>query len=537
MCNFEKLSTNIDIMLNIYKLIDLKDQLQLCLVSDQLKCLFDNFVWKKRYQTLSIVGFAYHFVITNETLTDLRCLPHEEYQIFLQVYASSVERLIANYDAIMDLRLFPNLRKLEYKFAKAFTKENLRSVVENCPLLDELILKFCGTRYLNFIDLEEALDANLLQQITNLKRLVVIDRYPDKIKYRHFCAIITKTNLEFLKMNACIVPDNTVVPDDANIALKELQIEVPFNANYWPTNYTSFLNNFKNLIKLYIRINDVATDETLQIITNTCQKLETFMIHVTVFKDIQLFSIPSTVTDFTIVSCEGLTFGNLQQILTQYNIEKFTSVQTQYQGEFEDFPISPLIEVLNFDGVYTHTFPSAYRDNTCLKHLTWYDMKNCTSDGYTLREIPIETCTKLESLTIKSGFMPLAPLMHLKSLQKLAMPHSMPFLNWRYILLLLKHPSLVDVQIGDGTPPLWLTKTTHIPAEGFVTNVKNITISLRVFLSAIKFWLDLFSCNSQMRLVCQKFQLNEKIIRYIVTHERFPKTLRTIDISGFTISK
>ncbi|KAM7359020.1 uncharacterized protein ACRADG_003777 isoform 2-T2 [Cochliomyia hominivorax] len=528
--DFEDFAKNIEIMQIIFELLNFEEQLKLAQVSQQLKYIFTNFVWKVNYEKICIIKNPPGFHIKNETDLNKLKLTANEFEEFLKVYRSDIKELTERCDPWLDVRVFPNLTSLSYG-NMSVTKSQFQSVAQHCKNLERLIVKTCCNEDNDMLELGRDLEINTLLEMKKLKCLEVASCIQLGLSYLDFLELVTKSKIKHLILFYYIESEDEVdVSDrDTTNSLEELHVCTTFEEKWYLMNFSGYLKFFENLTILSLNKGDDIDNNTIEVLAKTCKKLKVLSLNFADFDNVSNFNLLISIEDFSIQMGNGLTYKNLRQILTEMNLLKFTSMQTEYEGEFENFTISNKLEALNVHNLKTHQFKGAYEENQTLKSLVWYD------DFYEPAVLPTSLkCPNLEYLEIHSGFMPLEMLMQLKSLVTLSLEYSDKQVTWSYVIQLLRdHASLRDLKLEDLCEGL--SKNTPTEAFDCAVNLKSITISPNVFEESTDFWLDLLDKNRHLNLNCAGL-IHPDLLHKILNSSKFPNSWRIIYIDGFKVA-
>ncbi|XP_075162268.1 uncharacterized protein LOC142234948 [Haematobia irritans] len=545
---FENLSINCDVLIYIYKFLNLQDQLKLAQVNVTLQNVFENFIWPIRYEKLTIAENFPQYLVGNESNKNRLLLSSLVFREFLGLYASRVMELTSY--SHLQLGQFKNLTKLKC-CAEICWLELIQSVAKNLIHLESLHLlsyrqdhKIFFTPYIRihmFGALEEGFVSyefiEGLLRIRNLKELCLNfrDDYPIiRVKYAHYRQLLNELKLEILKMSFVIEPAqingtyDEMLYKDSPASLKDLQITTTFDEEKWAENYNGFLKIFFNLLTLNIRVIDGLSELSLRRILSSSPHLTNLTIQRSTFNNFETIQLPSNLKSLNIEFCYGLTNENLREILTSHNLTSYVSNGTWYKGEFEDYPIASTIETLTLSHIDMDEFQLAYTNNENLKNLTWYP--NPKVDKY-VSNISQGIPTNLESLDMKRGQMTLDTLKQMTKLSRLSTCLIVP-LQWPYICDILRLQSLRDLTLRIDEH-----QTSVLPdIEGFPTFVQNLKLVYRKsFNSDLEFWLKLFCHNPQMTLAISTQPDFENNLRTLIYHKDFPKFLKNIFLYGFTI--
>lgn len=540
----EKLFGNHEIWVHIYNMLDFIDQLRLCRVNEQLRSIFQYYIWKENYQHLIVKGNSNpsDFVISNESSINRLCLDEEELQEFLNTYSDKVKVLSENRGGVLDLKKFPRLTGLTYLDLRLSYKQ-LKLISECCPCLEKLYLSCLTEDECEFIEIGRNWSIKKVLKLRRLKSLRMDHEDYVPIKYRHFRQIVTKLPLECLQLKASIEPDITVIKADnkycRNIQLKDLNVAASFEANKWSQNISWFLTNFENLQSLTVKITHTITEDTLAIIAKTCKSLETLKIHYSSFGQIKEFPLPPKVGDLSLHHCRGINSNVLQKILNVHQkLQRFSCRDSDFEATTEHISVNTCIQALDLDCVDTVNILNAAAHNQ-LQELVWYHNSPLKDSRDILSPKSLTQCTNLQVLDVKVGQIEVAIMQQLNILSKLIIAHPKPLLNWNYIVDILKHPTLTELIIRDSNTT---RSSKHlcpvIPTIGFPINMSKLQIPLDLFDAALEFWLNLFEKNPNIKLICCKFCPHDmNFLKKLINHSQFPKCLKTIDVCCFSISR
>lgn len=555
---FEAISSDHQILTRIYQYLHLEDQLRLSRVNRRLSHIFESYIWTENYSSLTVICHElFHVVVTNESGVNRLRLKPQEFSEFLLAYSDRVMELsIINcylemeiYQHIrvsdqLDIRLFPNLQKL-YMKGMIVTTDDLELIVQMCLHLNELRLEGCVTDEGSILQINKDFDSHILRRIKKLKALQLEHEswfHEITIKYHKWQELVQNLKLESLKLDALIEPEpvtshQTISP--TQLTLKDLTVKVSFDEQKWGTGFPLFLENFQLLTSLTIELIDDITDKVLRILAQTCENLQLLKFTKSSFACPQIL-LPSTLMELALSECKGLTWPNLEQILTMFHIQKFSSISVLYQGIFRNpIQISSSIQTLELDCEHITKYHMllASNKNETLKRLIWHHPEYCrtkVNSPYMCPRLPDPNQAQRED--------PLSLLehRHLKSLLQLTIPHPMSLLNWSHIMELLNHPSLKQFTILNGCGIINPQSFYSIPNADSCTGITSLSIPLDIFEMALDFWLNLFACNEKLISFYCTFTLCDNydgFLKKLIAHKNFPSNLRTIDVFGYTVGK
>ncbi|KAM7358148.1 uncharacterized protein ACRADG_003206 [Cochliomyia hominivorax] len=529
---FKEIAGNVELMQMIFSYLNFNEQLKLAQVCDELKYIFANFVWRVNYEKIQIIKNPPNFhVVDADELNKLK-LSATEFEYFLNIYSSEIKELNDKCETCLDIRKFPNLTSLSYS-CMIIPKTQFQIVAQHCKKLEKLTICCCRNEEENVFTLGRDLEIKTLLEMKELKYLDMQGiREQLCLPYRNFLELVTKSQIKHLLLFYYIESEDEVDLSDRDTtnSLVELHINTTFEEQHYLMNYSSYLKFFENLIHLTLDRMDDIENNTIEVLGKTCKKLKILSIIYTSFKDVDNFNLLTTVEDFSLDVCDGLTHKNLKQILTEMpNLKKFACWVSNFEGEFENFTISSKLEALKIYDLNTHKLKGAYEENHNLKSLVWYN----NFEGPTPPATAFN-CPNLECLEIHYGYVPLELVMQLKSLVSLTIIWPDKHVNWSYVLPLIRDmDSLQEFKLNNNDKDLG---KTNKPKEAFKCspNLKSIDISIHVFDWTMDFWLDLLNKNPRLKLIvsCSFYQA---LIRDIISNPKFPRSLRVLHVNGVKV--
>lgn len=544
---FHNILHNLDIVINIYKLLNADDQFRLARVNSDLKEIFERYILPQaNYNTLAVSGNLDYFVVTNETRRNRIAYKPEELGEFLNYHKEKVKNFIELNSIIFDIRPFKYLVELNYGFMKIpRTHLLLLAQLETIsPKLELLDVDCCRDETMNDVMVGSNWSVDLLLPMKNLKSLKVnMPHMPYNwipLSNEDFLKLCTLPKLEYLNLRCIVQPAKTIAKlTTANIKTAKSthlkKLDIGFNIGR-KANISPYLKIFENLVTLVATVRgDDITDLLLAKIADACINLEVFHIQNSYFANVQKFRIPPKVTELALYQSQGLTTENLTQILTELKLNKFSSKKIHYKGEIDDIVLSSDLRDLYIENYYNH-FKLAFGGSLTLNSLSWRNESYTTIPNGS-GEVFLRNCINLRELNLLTGTLSLSTLSHLKYLRKLTiLPSAIPS-SWSYIIGLLQHPSLNEIIMNEYIQAKNLREAQDIaPTNAVRTNSRLVKITREIFSLAMGFWLDLFDKNQELRLELYNFRGGTEFMRKLISHEKFPKYLKTLDICCFKIS-
>ncbi|XP_073839331.1 uncharacterized protein [Musca autumnalis] len=521
----------------------------------------DNFSgWLvNKYESLKIDESEGYFIIRNANESERFLLPADNFQEFLLRHACTVKHLVIN--PLMDIEMFNNLKilkcTLRYKRIEEFLQPE---IVDNLQNVERLELKEINMEYGAAV-IDEQIVENL-QKMKKLRHLNLDYFFPAKIQYHYFAKLLFDMQLESLEGNLELESTDTIVTEQCPISLTKLQITATKDKGKWLDN---LMNILKNLTELSLKIIGTTSADDLSSIAAVCGNLRKLQLNGCNFKNLNTFPLSTALEELHLKWCRGLSQRNLKQILAEYTIVEFSSTNTNFEGTFENFQISPTIQILKIDRLDMCDFSGAYCNNNCLLSLTWSHNKHCSLEmstnkqqptsvpqasfldseeledlDYTETPIGIIAATNLKSCqnltTLDMGYknqMSLDILLQLEHLRKLSTwIMDTTTRQWSYVMALLRHSALDELSISfvrtinaTSYVAAFPTKVTHLKLQDF-----NFNDSWMIF------FLDLFAQNPILKL---EFFLPPlafvKPLRNLINHQKFPRDLKAINIYGYKV--
>lgn len=464
-----------DIIKRIFLMLNIENRLNLAQVNYFLKDVYTNTVSKIDYRKLWIIKKPPYFHVNNHTGMNCLKLNAKELEAFLNLYEGDIEELNDCGYPCLDIKKFPNLTSLSYK-DMSLNKSQLLDVAKYCQKLQSLSIKNCLNEDEQDFQLCRDLTIKKIMELKELKHLHITSSETFPLKYSNFFKLITETKIKnlillyYLEKNDYLPLCSTNNP----LHLEYLSITIAFKEISRVINFSNYSKLFSNLYHLELNEIDEINEHNIEMLTQTCKHLKELTFTLTNFKNITNFHKFKSLEILIIVKSKGLTHKNLRQILKDMNLLKFCSLQTEYEGEFRDFPISKKIEYLNLDPIKTYKFKGAYEEHHNLKTLFWYGSFNKTS---------------------------LDVLLKLRSLENLEIKISSKDLCWSYITdLLLHHVSLKEFTLKNMDYDDLNSVLSSVEEFEYAGNLKKVTVSYHFFVETLDFWFHLFATNYQLIL-------------------------------------
>lgn len=349
---FDRISCNLDVLEYIFQFLDIGNQLKLANVSEHLQYVFKTFIWKENYKKITIRKYGEAVSLTNNLEKSNIDLNLNEFEYFLNIYGHDILELNENHGCAFITHKLENLTAINYNHLM-ITTEHLELLAKNCLKLEKLSIYGCCNKNRDILQIGKDVKVETLLKMKMLKQFTLVCRY--EFEQGIFQDLLTKLkhfNLKDVIVTEQEKEDVFEISDysmEDKSSIEDLDIFASFNSSISPRYFYSFIKSFENLINLKLSIIDVVTSDMILAISKVCTKLKYLLFKNTAFKNISQFSILSSLEDLLFFSCDGLTYDNLRDILSEMKLTRFTSINTKYVGIFHYYFISPTIKSLHID--------------------------------------------------------------------------------------------------------------------------------------------------------------------------------------------
>ncbi|XP_075162266.1 uncharacterized protein LOC142234945 [Haematobia irritans] len=542
-------SLNSDVLIYIFKLLNFNDQLQLAQASGLMKEIFAKWIWPIKYHSLRIWEINKQFIIGDELNRNRLLFSNmENLNEFLHYYGEQVH--VLDVDTPVDMRVFENLNTLKLYISNHFEYTHLNLILTNFKQLQDLhiIASYCDTDNVVSKFIKYDFVQNLLA-MENLKKIHINPNASDLcVILEDFLDILQLNKLEILKFGFEIDLKAT----KSNISkqknndmkvLKQLQMMTKAdNPMAWISGFDICSDFFHNLDVLDIQMDSafLISNNIMQAIVVNCPKLRKLTIKKPYYTAITVLALPPNLKEFHLEECYGLTYGNLQQILSHEGLIEFTSIYTQYEPDMVgEFLITSTLATLDIDGLDMYEYrESMFPENSALRYLSLYS-HDVDVTKPNIVQIPLSKCQHLESIHMRCRQLDFDILQQLKNLKKLTTIIVLPH-QWQYLCNILKHQTLKKLTLhifwSEG-----IDRSSSFINPPITSTVPTTTVdSVKVFFynssqNELDFWFELFTKNNQMTLAVYPDDLTDDILKSIINHQRFPQSLKNIEICGFVV--
>ncbi|XP_059216428.1 uncharacterized protein LOC131994122 isoform X2 [Stomoxys calcitrans] len=497
---------NVDILLKIYRILDLDDQIRLSQVNENLKNVFEMFIFRKEdYSSVHVYASPPHFVVTNGGRRNRLLMKHHELMAFLCYHRLVVQTSVHIRGTILDVRPFKNLTSLSYSYSEV-SREHAR-LLATIPL-EKLEVNFCTNELGQAIMIGPTWSIEYLVAMTNLRFLKVtsISLETAALSFGEFMSIITKSKLQHIELNCIIVCESHLEDDaykDSNanvVQLQHLNICVDFKLN---KSIMPFMKLFVNLVTLSINVEDEPlTNEILLEFSRVCANLEKLRFERTAFENIRNYVVPAQLNELTLISCYGLSSDNFRQILNISHLKRFKTFNTYPEHASENLTTcDPSKDHLHFDGdAKDLNLEVISSGNSNL--VSWIGMEFHNRDAANSHD------NNSEVLDFEGNNLTLKTLYGLHSLHSLHFSMHVPSIPWLHVANIFRHSHLKEFALYF-LHPNPEAMDVHAPTEGFTIGLRQLKMSWDIFKIALDFWLDLFDKNNQLQLRVREYTTDE----------------------------
>ncbi|XP_073841200.1 uncharacterized protein [Musca autumnalis] len=170
--DFNKISSNCDVMMKIFELLDTNDQVRLASVNNVLRRIFLDVICSINYETLKIMQFPrlFHsnYIVSNNSCIDrIVVYGDKALEKFIKCWGEIVYELTT--ESPVPMCYFPNLIKLKCEFERV-SAEDIAQIVVNLPNLKDLDISAYKCKKTGE---EEVLITHEFGALTQLKHLTI----------------------------------------------------------------------------------------------------------------------------------------------------------------------------------------------------------------------------------------------------------------------------------------------------------------------------------------------------------------------------
>ncbi|XP_037827011.1 uncharacterized protein LOC119614996 isoform X2 [Lucilia sericata] len=533
-----------NILENIFKFLNLSEQLKLVSVCKRFEYFLTKQLWPKIYPNINLyLRHDIHIItiITNKEnrhgmdvdLVEGRktkmVLSPKELVHFLHLQAKHVKtlKLHSEYQqqdiclSFENMRIFSNLAELTYH-RLCVDDEQLRVLAKKCKNLQKLHLLECYCQNLSPLIPGVHLNLNILNDMQQLEELVIRAEAQANIVMRShdLQVILLNTNLKILILQNISLYGNAADNlENLTNSLEVFDVGV-ITSQFWP-NFHYYLNHFDKLKELSINVSDCTTVLNIQIIhilATNCLQLEKLCLEKCDLC-VEDFAVLKNLKHLSLNSCGGLTFANFQQLLGGIKLQTFSLINTRILGEISHIYASPTLEKIIIDSIHYAEISKALKKSLNkfenLRTLIW--LNGSITDRWL-----IDKCPKLQYLHIPCPLSLKPIISQLKSLKELSFT-SCNGVSWAFILFLISVLLLKCLYLRTNEI---MSDNTVIPVNacGIKTSLRMILIPCKIFRKAQSFWIDLLCLNEQLHYsIYGKHEelLDEEFLNELLLCEKF----------------
>ncbi|XP_011291738.1 uncharacterized protein LOC105261709 [Musca domestica] len=549
------------ILEKIFRNLQLKHHLAIVNLCKEFRETLVHFVWRSSCKQLKITARGDHyFVSLNET--EICCMKDQVAREFLKLNRYNVQTLVlascSNVILMQEIERYENLTHLNMRQCR-LSNNNLETIATNCQGLNRLILdRCCCVHCSDELVLGQELKVETLARMASLRELRIDNRYSIKMNYEVLNDIGWKLSLSKLFLRASLFYDGGQNLEDVNNSkfaysnLQHLDIGRFSDRSAWLLFVQLHLPQLGNLQSLSIFI-DLAncvliTDATLTAIQESCPRLQSLSFEQCKFRT-NKFILPPSLLHLSLIWCRGVTWQNFIQMLHEYPLQSFETINSSYDGHEIDlvYPSNTLTNltvetsiIQGFEEILAngnYTFPQ-------VTTLNWLNSSEGSGDTYPIQNNfnLSKIFPQLEELHLDQAYLPLKEFQQMSYLQILRIS-MFTHMTWSYMLQLLQSSILqqliIDLPpafsiflcpIPSTKPDLHLTSTRTLPANNLVF----LQIPLQLFRISLDFWLDLYSKNKRMKLKVYTRQattiFKRTFFKILLNHPTLVGSLKRINI-------
>lgn len=558
--------SNIELVTNICKFLNYKEQYQLQKVCKNLNNIIINYIWKKKYKEVEIITNENEILVVNKINTLMRnrinsklnipaiietnCVILNKYELnnFLSLNVNNINRLyIEAGEPLIGMLIIRNplIKKQLYKnlnyicfYKLTLTNEDMKNLSENCKNLRELILKQNLNEEGDMLLLDIDIELETIKSMLQLEKLTINDYIEvqpfslEVYRFSNILKILNQLKLKYLILNIMIYSDNNTFDDyefyDFNNLkyIEVFQIGIFHETNDYINFQINILPKFQNLHNLSLR-NVTITNKFFNILLNNHINLT----HLTLNKCyIEEFIALPHLQELNLIACRGLNGSIMKIILQEMHLTNFSSFNSEFNDNLEMFAISSTLENLEFYNIDNNfpinvlQFQTKPLEN--LKKFIWQLPQTSNYNFFLSKLMPNLNCLNI----MLPGFNIKQDLCNLKFLQKIMISYGFDItLSKLQEFLLLKN--LNELSLSKVNNCLLDRDLSKLKA--FETPVQYLDIPWCFVETKLDFFLDLLCLNKNLSLICSDLEVQSLVS--ILTNLKFHRYFNSINICGLSI--
>ncbi|XP_075163767.1 uncharacterized protein LOC142236416 [Haematobia irritans] len=560
------------ILENIFRYLNFKDHLKLVRVCREFRETIVHFIWRCKCKELRVTQRDESYVVTIDDSEDYN-IEWKYFYEFFKLNRFNIQKLSlreCNHKKLMKIiEGFKNLIALEMQYC-TLSETTIVKIADNSPNLRILTFDHCYARNCNSeIILGQHLKVDTLAHLMSLRELRIFNQYKAKMDYETIKEIAKHLKLTHLSLRSSIFYEGSermrdLITSESNSeywnlyqTLEHLDIGRLSNRSSWLMFLRLHLPKFRNLQDLSIFI-DMANcvlinDDIAIMISNACPRLRNLSFKQCKFR-LQNFTLPFALEQLSLDWCWGLKWENFQQIFCNYRLEKFTSINSHYDGnDIPNFYTSEFLQVLSIETSPIQDFVDSLSPAKSLfpmvTNFHWLNSSDCCHiHPQEMRQQFSKIFPNLQELYLEQSYLSIREFERLTYLQVLQIS-LFDGITWPYLLTLLQSSTLrkltIDMPMNLTTSlcpiltpkPDWHLKLFPID---FSRNFQYLKIPLRLFRNALEFWLDFLS-RQRKRMTLKFFDcfsheiFDPVFLKTLLNANKFPLSRNTINICKFVV--
>ncbi|XP_037815109.1 uncharacterized protein LOC119605857 isoform X2 [Lucilia sericata] len=478
-------------------------------------------------------------------------LQSKNMETFLKLNKNNVKKLqlIADKDQEENRRqnvlpftqTFPNLTEL-CCWNMQLENRDLQRIAENFLKLDTLILNNCFSPEDKPLEIGIDIDIQTIKDIKNLNKLTIntwpYSSYNDLNNVKNIINQLKLLQLTLNDINIRYGSKNNKI----DVNLRNLKYYKELDMSQFILYKINFLPHFENLCNLTLRCEEdtYINEDFFDSLLKSCKCLTRLHLILGLTKH---FKVLPTLNELILEHCDGLTYSNLKTILSGIHLKCFKSLSTTYNGNFEYFSISPLLqklEIITKDTNFTKLLKFNEKNLINLKELLYYTNND---EQFVLNLKELRYVVKGGEKLMISNFGQNLNVLNITRDQLIAED----FWKFKYLhklkingmilmsefMLLLKHGNLHELSIRNINPGIFKHEM-----KAFPTNLRYLRLECNRFgdIETVveDVLLKLLNLNKELSLAFQKFVSTNSVVQ-ISRNRNFPKRFKNINVGGISI--
>ncbi|KAM7357658.1 uncharacterized protein ACRADG_002928 [Cochliomyia hominivorax] len=519
---FRKVTTNCDILVSIFKYLNLKDQLKVAKICAEFEITLRELIWPVKCQTIKIIEpFEMTILVKCYKPNCEVSLDSENFQTFLNLCSNNVKILKLNciQTAVKQIPFdFVNLTAIEF-WGSQIDNRILKSIAKNSLKLTKIHINYCENHRNGPLVFGSDIDIDILNEMKMLKDFELINSSNTEVDFQYVNNFLKMSNVKVFSLYGDIQfksYDNEVNENDHIVdtySIENLSIGRFCDECSWKQ-FTSvnYLMHFKNLMELSIYLDPCTNlsidDNLLETLVNTCNilnglKLERCKLFIKKFPKFEKLS------NLSFIWCWGLTGSNLQDIFIECQIQSLTIINTFCSGNIYELSYSSntletLIVETSLQADITPAFINPLNSFKNVHTVSWLQ----TAPRKYLSNISIfenisNIYPNVQELTLSDHYISVTELRGLNFLNILELNY-LPIMSWSYIRQLLELTQLTSLTINLLLPLVWLIPNIGVIEDAhhnLTKTLEYLKIPFYLINLNVNFWLFFLQNNKNLKII------------------------------------